>query len=176
MSGHFRVPSPAMAVALIALLLAAGGLAVAAIPDSKGVIHACYAKDSGALRVVKGKKCAGGEKSLSWNQGIGQVTVRTAKLVQHYTKCTPFPMTSTYNCSGPATTVTVHCKPGERATGGGYGKNSDGAPQSFTENRPSPASGTPTGWTASTGGAYAISSGPSHPDTVTPVYAVCAKG
>ena len=85
-------------------------------------------------------------------------------------------MTSTYNCSGPATTVTVHCKPGERATGGGYGKNSDGAPQSFTENRPSPASGTPTGWTASTGGAYAISSGPSHPDTVTPVYAVCAKG
>ena len=52
----------------IAITLVAGGLAVAAIPDRLGVIHACYKSRGGALRVVGGTKCNRGEKSLSWNQ------------------------------------------------------------------------------------------------------------
>src|SRR6266516_1040425 len=52
----------------MALILAATGFAVAAIPDSKGVIHSCYKTQGGSLRVVGGTKCKSGEKSLSWNQ------------------------------------------------------------------------------------------------------------
>jgi hypothetical protein len=55
----------------VVALATAGGLAYAAIPDSSGVIHGCYAKNNGQLRVVDtdaGGKCIVGEKSLNWNQ------------------------------------------------------------------------------------------------------------
>src|SRR5947208_9848808 len=61
-------PSPSFALALSAVVLSATGLAVAAIPDSKGVIHACYAKSDGSLRVISGKQCQPGEKKLAWNK------------------------------------------------------------------------------------------------------------
>jgi hypothetical protein len=58
-----------MVVALAALLVAASGFAVAAIPGRNGVIHACYKKRGGALSVVAGgKKCPRGTRALSWNQ------------------------------------------------------------------------------------------------------------
>jgi hypothetical protein len=42
---------------------------VAAVPDSKGRIAACYVKKSGKVRLlVKGNKCAKGEKLIRWNQ------------------------------------------------------------------------------------------------------------
>src|SRR2546421_10332411 len=99
MSSRFTrfLPSPAIALALVAVALSATGLAVAAIPDSKGVIHSCYASD-GTLRVVSGKKCQPGEKKLSWNKqgkqgkqgpaGATNVKVRSTNLTLHYT-CTP---------------------------------------------------------------------------------------
>lgn len=70
MSGLPRIPrpSPALIVALAALFVAASGFAVAKIPGKNGVIHACYKKKGGALRVVKGTKCPRGTKALSWNQ------------------------------------------------------------------------------------------------------------
>jgi hypothetical protein len=47
-------------------------VAYATIPDSSsGVIHGCYTKTTGALRVIdpsKGQSCASGEASLNWNQ------------------------------------------------------------------------------------------------------------
>jgi len=49
----------------------AGGAyaAVSTIPGPDGVIHGCYAKKNGALRVVKaGSKCQRSELALSWNQ------------------------------------------------------------------------------------------------------------
>src|SRR4051794_10472909 len=53
----------------LALVIALGGVGIASITGSDGVINACYAKKSGAVRVVKaGKKCAKGEKPISWNQ------------------------------------------------------------------------------------------------------------
>lgn len=45
-------PSPALAVALAALLIAIGGVAFASIPGSNGVIKGCYANRDGALRVI----------------------------------------------------------------------------------------------------------------------------
>lgn len=52
-SGHRRkrlLPSPAMAVAMLALCLAVGGVAVAAIPGPGGVIKACYRDAPGGQR------------------------------------------------------------------------------------------------------------------------------
>jgi len=43
----------------------------AAIPDASGVIHGCYSKSSGQLRVIdtaKSQKCATSEVGLNWNQ------------------------------------------------------------------------------------------------------------
>jgi hypothetical protein len=54
-------PSPAMAVALAALLVALGGVAFASIPGSDGVFKACYDR-SGALRVIDASaSCQSGE-------------------------------------------------------------------------------------------------------------------
>lgn len=68
-----RRPSPALVVAFIALLLALGGVAFAAIPDSDdGEIHGCYANNNGALRVIDaqaGQTCnTSRETALTWNQ------------------------------------------------------------------------------------------------------------
>jgi hypothetical protein len=53
------------------LVLAAGGVAWATIPDAgTQVIHACYDKTTGALRVIdpsKSQACTGSESALSWN-------------------------------------------------------------------------------------------------------------
>jgi hypothetical protein len=60
------------AVAAAALLVAAG-VAYATIPDGNGVIHGCYAKSGGALRVIDAsvRNCPKSETALSWNvQGI----------------------------------------------------------------------------------------------------------
>ena len=46
------------------LLAIGGGLAYANIPDGGNVIHGCYQKNSGALRVIdteKGQSCAASE-------------------------------------------------------------------------------------------------------------------
>ena len=55
-----------------ALVLALGGgayAAVSGIPGKDGVIHGCFQKKKGNLRVVRaGKRCAKSEAALSWNQ------------------------------------------------------------------------------------------------------------
>jgi hypothetical protein len=59
-------------VAYAALFVAMGGSAYAAgaaIPGPDGVIHSCYQKQRGNLRVVPvGKRCAKSETALSFNQ------------------------------------------------------------------------------------------------------------
>ncbi len=77
-----RMPSPAMVVALIALVAGAGGIAAAqsgGIPGPDGVVHACYtrtaspalsAPPAGALRVVAaGEACTAAESPLSFPAG-----------------------------------------------------------------------------------------------------------
>jgi hypothetical protein len=59
----------AITVAVVVLLLAGVGIAYATIPDSNGVIHACYQTLKGSLRVVDSTaSCSNGEAPLSWNQ------------------------------------------------------------------------------------------------------------
>jgi len=51
------------------LLAVAGGIAYATIPDSSGVIHACFLNQEGQLRVIDtGATCRRNETPLSWNQ------------------------------------------------------------------------------------------------------------
>jgi hypothetical protein len=62
-----------MGVALLALLVAVSGAAVAGIP-SEGTITACYNKNSGALRVMdtedsQPQPCSPKETQLAWNDG-----------------------------------------------------------------------------------------------------------
>jgi hypothetical protein len=58
-------------LAAVPLLLTAGGIAYATIPDASGVIHGCYKNSNGALRVIDtdaGATCNGSETPLTWNQ------------------------------------------------------------------------------------------------------------
>ena len=46
-----------------------GGIAYASIPDSAGVIHGCYGKSNGQLRVIdEGQSCKNNETALDWNE------------------------------------------------------------------------------------------------------------
>jgi hypothetical protein len=67
----------------------AGGVAAASIPDGGGVIHACYLRNTGALRIADTATCTSKETVLSWNQvgpaGLtwqGQWTAGTAYAVR----------------------------------------------------------------------------------------------
>jgi hypothetical protein len=57
---------------VVAVAVAAGGIAYAAIPDSNGVIDGCYAKKDGALRVIDtaaGATCdTKKENAIHWDQ------------------------------------------------------------------------------------------------------------
>jgi hypothetical protein len=77
-----KLVKPALVLAAIAGALVAGGIAYATIPDSNGVIHACYHVNpqgtvdlSGNLRVIDpsstnkdGSACKKNEKALDFNQ------------------------------------------------------------------------------------------------------------
>jgi hypothetical protein len=67
-----RRPSASLVVAFAALFVSLAGVGYAAtggIPGSNGVIHSCYQKSHGALRVVPaGRRCRRSEKSLAFNQ------------------------------------------------------------------------------------------------------------
>ena len=52
----------------LALLVIGGGVALATIPGSGGVIRGCYAKFGGTLRVIDQGSCRATESPLSWNQ------------------------------------------------------------------------------------------------------------
>ena len=168
--GRFPRPAPATVIAIAALVLAAGGFAVAAIPAADGTIHGCYATNGGQFRIVKGTKCKQGEKALSWNKhGPASVKLRRTVATLHYT-CTFNSFTSTYNCNAPTHEVTAHWRSGERATGGGYGQGTNGAGSSYSY--PSPTTGTPTGWSSQVGG-FTIKNSPTAPDGTVPIYVVC---
>lgn len=63
--------SPAWAVAVTALVIGAGGVATATIPDGSGVIHGCYKTANGQLNVIdpaKGEQCKAPDMALDWNR------------------------------------------------------------------------------------------------------------
>ena len=59
-----------VAVVVVIVAVVAGSAAFAAIPDAGGVIHACYTKSGGAMRVIDATviNCKSTETSLDWNQ------------------------------------------------------------------------------------------------------------
>jgi hypothetical protein len=70
-------PSPALAVSVVALVIALGGVAWSAIPGADGVVHGCYRKAAGllvaqgTLRVIdpsRGQTCSSAEQALDFNQ------------------------------------------------------------------------------------------------------------
>ena len=68
-----RRPRRALLILVSAGVLVAAGAgieAIASIPDAHGVIHGCYSKSTGALRVIDSAKhkCPRGTKALNWNQ------------------------------------------------------------------------------------------------------------
>src|SRR5688500_4424536 len=65
-----RRPSPGTAFGFAALVIALGGAAFAAIPDSSGTIHGCYLKSNGSLRLVDAAgACKPSERPVSWSAG-----------------------------------------------------------------------------------------------------------
>src|SRR5882672_5639517 len=52
----------------VAVLAIAAGVAYATVPDSNGVINACYKTQNGQLRVIDSGSCHPSETSLSWSQ------------------------------------------------------------------------------------------------------------
>lgn len=93
-------------------LLVAGGIAYATIPDSGGVIHGCYQKEDGQLRVIDvqaGGACRASEQSLDWSAGGS-------------------PAPTIYTVAGSTINVppqseweeTVNCNGNDVPTGGGF--------------------------------------------------------
>lgn len=64
-----RMKRRAVVGVVAAAVLLAGGIAYATIPDGNGVIHGCYAKSGGSLRVIDAgvTNCKSTETSLDWN-------------------------------------------------------------------------------------------------------------
>jgi hypothetical protein len=61
----------AKVVAMVGALVAvAGAIGYAAIPDPNGVIHGCYSKTAGTLRVIdpSSSSCKSSEVAIAWNQ------------------------------------------------------------------------------------------------------------
>ena len=66
-----KLVRPALVALVIVGALVVGGIAYATIPDGTGVIHGCYLKGLGTLRVIdtgKAQTCSGFETPLNWNQ------------------------------------------------------------------------------------------------------------
>jgi hypothetical protein len=129
---------------MLALILAMTGFAAAAIPDARGVIHGCYQKSTGILRVIRaGKRCAKSEKSISWNQQgpRGRNGINSTNGVNGANGSNGMPGPPGTNGTNGATNVTVKtasvsvpsgttsagiaCGTGQRATGGGFNSGGD---------------------------------------------------
>ncbi len=140
----------------VALLAGLGaGVAVAAIPDSSGAIHACYKTPlpvhGNPLVVIdseNGGSCANGYASLTW-PAVKPVLVTTV-----VTALAPAPFPG-------GTTATATCPAGTVVTGGGYNAGAAAGTavgESFPDGN---------GWTA------VMTGGPSGPTLA--VYAVCGS-
>ena len=119
---HSRLASASLIVSV--LIVAAGTVALASIPDSAGVIHGCYKSATGALRVIDTatQECRASETPISWNQvgpagatgpqgpqgpsGVARIQVVNVATAED---------TSTYK------TITANCPAGTKVVSGGAG-------------------------------------------------------
>jgi hypothetical protein len=144
-------PSPALAISIVALVLAATGTATAA----HYVITRSRQIKPGA---VSGRNIARGTITL---RNLASSTSSGLKPSLHV---------ETTNGTVPAggtQTIKSNCPTGQQATGGGYGNNPNVL---VLESRPDPTVGTPRGWVV-TAADVAL---PASNENV-PVYAVCSS-
>ena len=135
-----RRPSPSMAVAFLALLVALGGTSYAVVQLPRGSVGNAQLKrnavttskvKNGSLlrRDFRGGRLPRGRRGPAGPRGPAGATDVTV-----------------FSATGNGS-VTASCPAGQRATGGGASLD----PQGFgilIDSRPEPATGTPTGWTA----------------------------
>ena len=104
-------PTPGTIFGFVALVIALGGVAVAAIPDSKGTIHGCYQKSNGNLRVVDSPAdCRNSEQTLDWNQRgpVGPPGQPAGSLVRAFERVVPVGQAVVLLEQGPFT-LTATC-------------------------------------------------------------------
>lgn len=69
---RWRLTRLPLAIGITAILVLSGGMVYASIPSADdGVIHGCYQKNNGQLRVIDfeaGESCRRSELALSWNE------------------------------------------------------------------------------------------------------------
>jgi hypothetical protein len=131
-----------LAVGLGLLLVGSAAVALAAIPDSNNVIHACRKNSDGSLRVIDteaGQRCPNGYTPLSWRQdGLPgyQVVEQSATIPAGYAE-------------REFGAVQVRCPSGTRPLGGGgYGPQGGGANWVLTLSSPFMAGTDAIGWNA----------------------------
>ncbi len=121
-------PSPATIIAIIALVVACGGVAAAAIPSPEGNIHACYGRDL-VLRVVNHNEfCRAGNTRLVWNQkGVpGVPGISNYKIVS----------AESPTLKGAGKDFKVDCPAGLDVLGGGASVHSSGGQQRLPRSVP----------------------------------------
>jgi hypothetical protein len=67
-SGLHRRIVGVLGVTSLVVVVAAGAVAFADIPEGDGVFHGCYDKSTGALRLVDNKGCRDDERKVTWNE------------------------------------------------------------------------------------------------------------
>jgi len=99
----------AVVAGLAGLTLGLGGMAVASIPDANGVIHACYLKKTGALRVIDrpSHHCHQDENRLKWNVRGPAEPSGVVAIANFYPGETDANTTDTPAFAGTPATVTV---------------------------------------------------------------------
>lgn len=104
-------------LAVVAMLALGGSVVLGAIPSGGGTIYACYAKTTGALRVVNYPtvKCASSEKMLSWTQ-IGPKAPPLASIGIYTAVLDPFTDYREAESGGGATVLSVFVETGSGNT------------------------------------------------------------
>ena len=162
---RFRRPSPAVVLALLALMVALSSSAganpvafMAKVLNGTSIKRHSIPLSALSAAAVKTLRGAAGPRGLQGATGTpGPTGASGATNLSVVTNtCGP----------APCRTASVECPAGTHATGGGGLAVGN---QLLFESRPSPQSGPPTGWEAAGGAANGVAQG-----TVT-AYAVCAS-
>ena len=120
------------------------GMLASAIPDSSGVVHGCYSKTSGALKVINTAKttaCPSGYAHLNWNQHGGDQAIVVRNVI--------FVSDSDTNTQE---IVEATCPAGYIGTGGGFAALWDATAEQWRLDVSGPAEANPPpGWNFSDG-------------------------
>jgi hypothetical protein len=158
-------------VALLALFLALGGTSYAAtggFVGAGGKIRGCVKKSNGTLRLIRSGKCRKSETAITLSNAPGakgatgatgapgpQGAAGAPAAAGVVTRINDSDGNGVTVAAGANFTASVSCNPAEIAVGGGGVSGLGGDPNqpvafvTVAASRPTPGTGTPTGWTVS---------------------------